>query len=65
MFHCFKGSSIYDVHTEEGGSQAQVDAGGRGEGSSPWRRLGAEFGGTEKIRGPNFRLTFFRKKFAF
>ena len=30
------------------------------------RRLGAEFGGTEKIsRGPNFRMTFFRKKFPF
>src|SRR6218665_64559 len=30
-----KGPSIYDVHTEEGGGQAQVDACGRGRGSSP------------------------------
>jgi len=30
------------------------------------RRLGAEFGGTEnKFRGPNFQMTFFRKKFPF
>jgi len=30
-----KGPSIYDVHTEKGGGQAQVDACGRGRGSSP------------------------------
>ena|SRR6218665_3544186 len=30
-----KGPSIYDVHTEGGGGQAQVDACGRGSGSSP------------------------------
>src|SRR6218665_2260958 len=30
-----KGPSIYDVHTEGGGGQAQVDAGGGGEGSIP------------------------------
>src|SRR6218665_1722360 len=30
-----KGPSIYDVHTEGGGGQAQVDACGRGEGSIP------------------------------
>ena len=29
-----KGPSIYDVHTEGGGGQAQVDACGRGEGGS-------------------------------
>ena len=29
----------------------------------PGRRLGAEFGGQKKFREPNFRMTFFRKKF--
>src|SRR6218665_1839481 len=42
LFSCFtqnliKGPSIYDVHTEGGGGQAQVDACGRGRGSSPMR----------------------------
>jgi len=33
-----KGPSIYDVHTEEGGGQVQVDACGRGEGPAPYGR---------------------------
>ena len=33
-----KGPSIYDVHTEGGGGQAQVDACGRGKGPAPCGR---------------------------
>ena len=29
------------------------------------RRLGTEFGGTEKFLGPNFRITFLKEKFRF
>src|SRR6218665_3759038 len=44
---CDKGPSIYDVHTEGGGGQAQVDACGRGEGGPapcgrPHRKLKLE-----------------------